>query len=101
MMAVDVTEEKRPLRVSHAPIVLIHARIDVTIGIENVFPAVVVVVQEARAPPQEGDGYGGHPRQKADLREIPLAPVLVERKVTVRNRSEVERQVPALLRIPA
>src|SRR5229473_387877 len=97
MLAIQVVKEERPLRVAHAPIVLVYSRIDVAIGVENVFPAVVVVIEESRAPAKKGNRHSSYARQKAHIRKISITFILVKRIVVVGKRCDVQRQMPAVV----
>ena len=50
---VAVAEQQRALRPGHAPVEAVHLRIDVAVGHEQIQPAVVVEIEEARAPSEK------------------------------------------------
>ena len=53
---VAIVEEQRALRPGHAPVEAVHLRIDVTVGHEQIEPAIVVVVEKAGAPSEKREG---------------------------------------------
>ena len=52
----NVMEQQRPLGERGAPVVLVHLRVDVAVGREQVEPAVVVVIEEPIAPAHKRNG---------------------------------------------
>src|SRR6185437_9090637 len=59
-LAAIIMEKLRPLREACPPVLLVHSRIYVSIHGENIFPAVVVVVEECVSPSEEGNGRLGN-----------------------------------------
>src|SRR5581483_6382351 len=70
VLAVHIVKQEGPLSVSHTPVVFIHARIHVPMRRKKVLPAVIVVVQEARAPAKERYSHVRDSREKAHVGEI-------------------------------
>src|SRR5580658_3023362 len=62
-LAIDIAKKERTLRPSGAPLGLVGDGINVSIGDENIEPAVVVEIEKARSPAEKRDR--GH--AKADL----------------------------------
>ena len=68
---------------SGAPVLLVDGGIDVAVHDEQVEPAIVVVVEEGGAPAEEGHGGFSDAGLVADVSEVGVAVVAVERLVVV------------------
>ena len=71
-------EQKVALGVGDPKLMRIHLRIHVTISHKDVFPSVVVVVEESNPKPQKGHTDGGETRGAAEIVEGPVAVVVIE-----------------------
>ena len=82
-LAIDVMKQHRPLRPARPPVIFVRLRVYVPVRHQQVFPAVVVVVQKRVAPAQEGNCDLAQPHVIADVGKIRVALVVVERLVIV------------------
>ena len=90
-------EEKRPLGECGSPVVLIDFWVDVTVDFEQVEPAVVVEIEEAVAPPDEGDGGLGYSGLVAHISKAGVAVVVIEDFVIVTEVGDVEADEAVVL----
>ncbi len=88
--AVDVSKEQRTLGPGGAPACAVDAGVDVAVCDDDVLPAVVVEVEEGVAPAEKGDGRFGDSHLVADVGEVCVAVVAVERVVVVGEGGVVE-----------
>ncbi len=78
-----VVEQHRPLLPTCSPCVFVGLRVDVPVRHEQIFPPVVVVVQEGVAPTEKGNRNLAKPHVVADVGEIGIAFIVIERLVVV------------------
>ena len=95
--AVDVVEEQGALGPCGAPRLVVDDAVDVAVGDDDVLPAVVVVVEEGVAPAEEGDGWLSDAHLVADVGEVGVAVVAVERVVVVGEGGVVEVEKAVVL----
>src|SRR5580698_2367819 len=96
LFAFHVAIEKRALGEGGAPVVFIDSRVDVAVDHHEVFPTVVVVVDELGGPSEEGDGVLRDAGMIADVGEVGVSVVVIEDFVVVgkgRNQEVVEAVV--------
>jgi hypothetical protein len=60
LVALEIVEEQGPLAKRRALAAVVDLRINMSIGRENVFPAIVVIVEKAGAPAEKGNGRLGN-----------------------------------------
>ena len=77
----DVVKQQRPLRPACAPPVSVRLRIHVPIRHQQIFPAIVVVVDKRIAPARKGTRPSLNPISLADVRQVRIAFVAIERLV--------------------
>ena len=92
-----VVKQQRPLGKGGAPVVLVHLRVDVAVDHEQVEPAVVVVVEEAVAPADKGDGGLRDAGLVADVGETVVAVVVVEHLVVVAEVGDEKADLAVVL----
>src|SRR6185437_449718 len=73
LFAIDVVEEQGTLFPGGSPGGVIDLGIDMAVCDDEVFPAVVVKVEESVAPAEEGDGGLGDAHLIADVGEVGIA----------------------------
>src|ERR1700733_7653414 len=93
-------EQQRPLGVRGAPVVLIHHGVDVAIDEEQVFPSVVVIVDELGGPTEKRDGRLRYPGGIAVVGVVGIAVVAVEHVVVVGKGGVEETQPAVVLVVP-
>jgi len=67
LRCVEIAEQLRPLCPGCAPVTLIHRRINVAIGKEDVQQAIIVIVEEPGSPAEKGNGWAAKSRPIRDV----------------------------------
>ena len=95
----QIVQEVGALRVGRTPLEPVGLGIDVAVDGEQVFPAIVIVIDELSAPGEERVSGAGDPHLRTDLGEVAFALVAIEGLVIVREGSGVEIEQSAVLEI--
>src|SRR5215831_4152512 len=66
----QIAKQQRLLSVTRTPLMLVNRRIDMPVSHKQVFPTIVVVIQECRAPSEKRKRDLTEPRLIRDIREI-------------------------------
>src|SRR5437879_3000144 len=97
---IEIPEQLWPLSPGCAPVALIHRRINVAIGNENVRKTVVIKIQKSGSPPEERYCRASQSCPKRDVREIIATIVSVECLVVVRKCSNQEIHLAIAIVVP-
>ncbi len=97
LLALEVAKQKRPLLPGGSPGVLIRLRIDVAIGDQDVLPAIVVVIEKGVAESEERNGSLAETDVVAEIGEVGVAVVVVERVVGIAEGGVVNIELACVL----
>src|SRR5258708_5116952 len=73
LVAIQIAEKLRPLRVGNTPFLLVDGGINVPVGYKNVQQAIIVEIQKPRRPGQEGKRRSSQSRAVSHVRKISVA----------------------------
>src|SRR5436305_11626273 len=85
-----IAKEQRLLRETCSPLILVHRRIDMSVGNQNIFPTVVIEIYKARAPSQKWNCSLALSRLKSNISPVTTAVVVKQDVRVVRKVCDVE-----------
>src|ERR1700751_263839 len=75
---VQVVKQKRAFGVRHSKGIVIHLRIDVAVGHEQVLPSIIVEVEELNAETKERDAHGPDPGDSRQVGKLAISVVVIQ-----------------------